>query len=118
MAKYILTVVYILFTTGGLTFMKLGGDTLKVGLKGGFSFSMDWKTLVGFLMYIVSFILWQQLLVKYDLSKIVPIVTGIVQIVIMLIAAIVFKEEINVMGWIGAALIIAGIVLIAFATKK
>ena len=31
--KYLLTVIYIFFTTGGITFMKLGGDSLELGLK-------------------------------------------------------------------------------------
>ena len=38
MIKYILTGVYILFTTTGLLLMKLGGDTFKVSLKPTFSF--------------------------------------------------------------------------------
>lgn len=115
--KYLLTIVYIFFTTGGITFMKLGGDSLKLGLKDGFSFSMGWKTFVGFLFYLISFLLWQKLLVKYDLSVMVPIVTGIIQIIILIIGYAVFKESFNILSLVGACLIIAGIVVMVFATR-
>lgn len=55
MIKYVLTIVYLICTTGGITFMKLGGDSLKLGLKDGFSLSMGWKTFIGFLLYLISF---------------------------------------------------------------
>ena len=115
--KYLLTVIYIFFTTSGITFMKLGGDSLKLGLKDGFSFSMGWKTFLGFLFYLVSFLLWQRLLVKYDLSIMVPIVTGIVQIIILVIGHFVFKESISIVSLIGALLIIAGIIIMALGNK-
>ena len=115
--KYLLTLVYIFFTTGGITFMKLGGDSLKLGLKDGFSLAMGWKTFVGFLFYLVSFLLWQKMIVKYDLSIMVPIVTGIVQIVVLLIGYIIFKEQFNVVSLIGAILIIIGIIVMAFGAK-
>ncbi len=115
--KYLLTLIYIFFTTGGITFMKLGGDSLKLGLKNGFSLEMGWKTFVGFLFYLVSFLLWQKMIVKYDLSIMVPIVTGIVQIVVLLIGYIIFKEQFNVVSLIGAILIIIGIIVMAFGAK-
>jgi len=115
--KYLLTVIYIFFTTGGITFMKLGGDSLKLGLKDGFSFSMGWKTFVGFCFYLISFLLWQKMIVKYDLSIMVPIVTGIVQLIILLIGYIIFKEQVNIVSIIGAAFIIVGIIIMAFATR-
>jgi multidrug transporter EmrE-like cation transporter len=115
--KYLLTVVYIFFTTSGITFMKLGGDSLKLGLKDGFSLSMGWKTFVGFLFYLVSFILWQKLLVKYDLSVMVPIVTGISQIIIITIGYLVFKESFNLVTLVGALLIVVGIVVMIFSVK-
>ena len=115
--KYLLTIIYIFFTTSGITFMKLGGDSLKLGLKDGFSFSMGWKTFLGFLFYLVSFLLWQRLLVKYDLSIMVPIVTGIVQIIILIIGHFVFKESISIVSLIGALLIIAGIIIMALGNK-
>ena len=117
MVKYLLTIVYLICTTGGITFMKLGGDSLKLGLKDGFSLSMGWKTITGFLLYLISFLLWQRLIVKYDLSIMVPIVTGIVQILVLIIGHFVFKESLSTLSIFGAILIIAGIVLMSFGSR-
>lgn len=115
--KSLLIIIYIFCTTGGITFMKLGGDSLKLGLKDGFSFSIGWKTFAGFLLYLISFLLWQRLIVKYDLSIMVPIVTGIIQILILVIGYAVFKETFNILSLIGACLVIAGIIVMVLATK-
>lgn len=115
--KYLLIIIYIMCTTGGITFMKLGGDSLKLGLKDGLSFSMGWKTFIGFLLYLISFLLWQKLIVKYDLSIMVPIVTGIVQVFILIVGYTIFKESFNVMSIVGASLIIAGIVVMTISSR-
>lgn len=117
MSKYLLTLVYILFTTCGITFMKLGGDSLKLSLSKEFSLRMGWTTLLGFLFYIVSFLLWQKLLVKYDLSSMVPIVTGISQIIIIIIGYVIFKENVSIQSIIGAITIIIGIIIMTFGKK-
>lgn len=109
--KILLTVLYLLFTTGGLTLMKIGGDSLSFGLKSGLSFKIGYITLFGFLCYFVSFLLWQKLLVTFDLSYIVPITTGIVQIIVLLLGLLVFKESVSITGIIGVIFIIVGVVL-------
>lgn len=114
MIKYILTIVYILFTTGGLYLMKMGGDSLSLSIKNGFDFKIGFITLLGFLSYLVSFILWQKLLVSFDLTYIVPITTGIVQLIVMLIGIFAFHESINWIGILGAILIIIGVILLAY----
>jgi len=117
MIKYILTMVYVIFTTSGLYLMKLGGDNLSFSLKDGINFHLGYITFFGFLCYLISFLLWQKLLITFDLSYIVPIVTGITQIIILAIGIILFKEKINVMGIIGVILVIIGIVLMVFGRK-
>lgn len=115
--KIVLTFIYILFTTTGLLLMKLGGDTLKLTIKPIFNFSMNYTTLFGFVCYIISFLLWQKLLVSFDLSYIVPIATGIVQVIVLLMGIIVFKEQTNIIGILGSIMIIVGIVLLALGKK-
>lgn len=115
--KYILTIVYILFTTGGLTLMKLGGDSFKVSLSEGPAFKMGWITFLGFACYLISFLLWQRMLVKYDLSFMVPIVTGITQIIVIILGYTIFKEELSVSSIIGALVIVVGIVIMTLGKK-
>ncbi|MBQ9024292.1 MAG: hypothetical protein IJ105_03610 [Bacilli bacterium] len=112
--KYILTIIYLFCTTGGITFMKLGGDSLSLSFKNGFTFKIGAVTFLGFFLYLVSFLLWQRMVVKYDLSTMVPIVTGIVQILVLLVGHFIFKESLSVISIVGAILIIGGIILMAF----
>lgn len=111
--KYLLTVFYIAFTTGGIFCMKSGGDSLQISLKNGFSINLGYITALGFVLYICSFLLWQKLIATYDLSYIVPITTGIVQVIILLFSYFIFKEHISLVNFIGIVLIIAGIILVS-----
>jgi drug/metabolite transporter (DMT)-like permease len=113
MTKYILIIIYLICTTGGITFMKLGGDSLKLSFKNGFLFQMGGKTFIGFLLYLISFLLWQRLVVKFDLSKIVPITTGLVQIIVLIISIIVFKDKVSTTGITGIVFVILGIILMS-----
>lgn len=117
MIKYILTLIYICFTTGGMYLMKLGGDSLSLSLKNGINFKIGFITLLGFISYLCSFLLWQKLLVVFDLTYIVPITAGICQIITLLIGALVFKEQVNLTGIIGIIFVVIGIFLITFVKK-
>ena len=112
--KYLLTFIYILFTTGGIFCLKSGGESLSLSLKGGISFKIGYITTLGFLLYICSFLLWQKLLSTYDLSYIVPITTGIVQVIVLLLSYFLFKENINNINIVGIILVIVGVILISF----
>lgn len=113
MMKYILTIIYMIFTTLGIALMKKGGDSISVVFKDNFGIKIGYITLLGFLCYIISFLLWQKLLVKFDLSYIVPITTGIIQIIIVIIGIFLFKENINIYNIIGILVIIIGIALLS-----
>ena len=116
--KYIISIIYLICTTGGITFMKMGGDSLSLSFKNGFTFKIGFLTFIGFALYLISFILWQRLVVLYDLTFIVPLLTGLVQIIVLLIGISFFKEQINPGSIIGAIMIISGIIIIAFSKLK
>lgn len=115
--KIILTVIYICLTTLGIFLMKMGGNSLSWTFQNGINFKIGFITLLGFLTYICSFLLWQKLLVTFDLSYIVPITTGISQVVILLIGVLFFKENINWVGILGVIVTIIGVMLIGFSKK-
>ena len=104
--KIILTVVYIILTTLGIFLMKLGGNSLSLSFTNGVNFKIGFVTLLGFLSYLGSFLLWQKLIVTFDLSYIVPITTGICQLLILIIGICFFKEQVNIVSIVGAILII------------
>lgn len=110
--KFILVGIYMIFALSGLTLMKLGGNTGTLSLKNSdFIVSMSWISAIGFICYIASFLLFTKIVVKFDLSYIMPIITGITQILTLVIAAIVFKEKFTVQSIVGASLVIIGIVV-------
>lgn len=115
--KLTLILIYILCSTGGMTLMKMGGDTLKLSFRGGIYFSMGTLTFFGFVLYLISFLMWQKMLVKYELSTLVPMVSGSVQVVILMLGHFVFRETLKPMGLAGALLVVTGIILMGFAGR-
>lgn len=111
--KLFLSIMYLICTSLGLMFMKMGGDSLSISFKDAIQFKIGFVTCLGFLFYIASFLIWQKLLVSSNLSYIFPILTGIVQIIVLLIGIFVFKESCNTFNIIGIILVVIGIALIA-----
>ena len=109
MLKYLIIIIYIICTTLGITFMKLGGDSLHLSLQNKLSFQVGYTTFLGLCSYVISFFLWQKLVVKYDVSLIVPVV--------LLVGHFVFKENLSMISLIGSLLVILGIILIGFGNK-
>lgn len=111
--SYILSSLYLLFTTCGVIFMKLGGDSLKISFTDGFVFKIGFLTFLGFVFYLCSFILWQKLLVSYNLSFIIPVLTSLAQTLSVIAAFIIFKEPITLYKILGIVLIIGGIAFLS-----
>lgn len=110
--KYIFVVIYLVLTLSGLIFMKLGGNSGSLALNNGtINFSINWISAIGFVCYLCSFLLFTKIIIMFDLSYIMPLVTGIVQIGTLIASKIVFKEIITIQGLIGASIIIVGIVV-------
>ena len=114
--KYLLTLIYLVCTTGGLAFMKAGGDSLKLSFNDGFTFKIGLLTFIGFALYLVSFLLWQRMLIKYDLSVMVPIVTGMVQVIVLLMGLFLFHEWVSIVSLVGAVIVITGIIVMGIGS--
>ena len=112
--NYLSCCLYLIFTTCGVIFMKLGGDSLKFSVAAnGIAFKIGILTFLGFVFYLLSFILWQKLLVSYNISFIIPVLTSLSQILSVIAAFIIFKEPITTYKVIGIVLIIGGIALLS-----
>ena len=110
--QVILVVIYLILTISGLVLMKKGGNAGSLSIESGTAnFGISLISLAGFVCYICSFLLFTRIVIMYDLSYIMPICTGIVQILTLVAAKLVFKEEITMYGIIGASLVIIGIVV-------
>ena len=117
--KFVLVIVYLVLTTSGLIFMKLGGNPGTIAFKeGDIALSMNWISGIGLICYLCSFLLFTRIVVMFDLSYIFPIVTGIVQIISLVASKVIFKEELSIQVIIGASLVIVGIVIMNFKNTQ
>ena len=61
--KIIMIVIYLIFTVSGLILMKKGGNAGKITTGSGeLGFSISWISALGFICYIISFLLFTNLL--------------------------------------------------------
>ena len=113
MIQTIIIIIYICLSISGLVLMKLGGNPGTISMSdGNINLGISPISLVGFLFYIGSFFLFTRMVVMFELSYIMPLTTGIVQVLSLICSKIIFKEEFTTTGIIGAIIIIVGVVVI------
>lgn len=110
--KLILIIIYLVLTLSGLILMKKGGNPGSLSITNSTAnFGVSLISLAGLVCYLCSFLLFTRIVVMFDLSYIMPICTGIVQVLTLVASKVIFKENITTAGIIGAALVIIGIIV-------
>ena len=105
--------LYLLFTVGGLVFIKLGSEGVSVSLKASqINMTLNLYIILGLIFYVISFLLWTVLLKGNKLSYIVPLTTGLSQVLILISSAMVFNERLTAVKIIAVAIIIFGVILL------
>lgn len=113
--KVFFVILYLILTVSGLVLMKKGGNSGNFAYNNGdIAFSINWISAMGFLCYICSFLLFTRMVIIFDLSYIMPLTTGIVQIMTLIASSVVFKENISKQGIIGACIIIVGLIIMNY----
>lgn len=113
MVQVIIIIIYICLSISGLVLMKLGGNPGSVSMtEGNINFGISPISLIGFICYIGSFFLFTRMVVMFELSYIMPLTTGIVQVLSLICSKLIFKEEFTTTGIIGAVVIIMGVILL------
>ncbi len=112
--EIVIIAIYLMLSTGGLVLIKLGANTVSLGIKQGiFNCSISLVSILGLICYIGSFLIFTFVIVKkFDLTYIMPIVTGISQAIVILAGLFVFKEQISNWGIVGIVLVILGIIFL------
>lgn len=108
-----LFIVYLVFSISGITLMKIGAEaplTVELANK-ALHISAGTTTLIGLLCYICSFLIYTRLIATYDITYLVPVASAIVQIVVVGIALVFFKEQLTLLKSIGLALTLVGVLL-------
>lgn len=110
--KIVLVCIYLVLTLSGLILMKKGGNPGSLAIENGnANFGISLISLAGLVCYLFSFLLFTRIVVMFDLSYIMPLCTGIVQILTLVASKVIFKETISTYGIVGASLVIIGIVI-------
>ena len=93
--------------------MKKGGNAGKIAINAGdLEFSINWISALGFICYIISFLLFTRIIMMFEnVSYISPICNGIAQACIVIASIIFLKEKFSGATIGGAALIIAGVII-------
>lgn len=110
--EIILFLIYLVLSIGGMLLVKFGvTHPLSIAIKNNLiSVSAGYITTLGLICYIGSFLLWTKLVTLYDLSYFVPLATAITQVVVLLAAVILFKENFTLYKTIGVVLAVLGII--------
>ena len=111
--KILMIVLYLIFTVSGLILMKKGGNAGKISISAGeFGFNISLISALGFICYIISFLLFTRIIMMFDnVSYISPLCNGIAQVMIMVASWLILKEQLTGLNIGGAALIIIGVVI-------
>ena len=111
--RILMVIMYLIFTVSGLILMKKGGNAGQIGFGSGeLSFSISWISALGFICYIISFLLFTRIIMMFEnVSYISPICNGIAQACIVIASIIFLKEKCTGATISGALMIIAGVIV-------
>ncbi len=111
--NYFLCIIYLLFSVSGLIFMKLGSNqSLNYFTIPFIQFRITWISAIGYACYIISFLFYTIIISKFELSVIVPVLGGLVNVIVLLAAFFIFKETLNSTKIVGVILVCIGIIFI------
>ena len=110
----LLIISYVLTTAGGLVLLKLGtsGAGFISIIDGKFALNSSALTIIGILLYGISFLLYIILISKYSLGYIVPLTTALVYSLVFLASYFVFKEGFTAVKLLAIVLIMGGVILL------
>jgi len=110
----IILILYILTTSIGLIVLKLGTNSgLPITLvENKIQFNINAATVIGIILYGLSFIMYMYLISKNDLGYIIPLAASFVYILIFFGSYLVFNEVFTPTKIIGISLILGGMIFI------
>lgn len=112
MSNFVLLFFYLIFSVSGIILVKIGGSNFSLNIsKLDLKIQIGWLSLLGMACYIFSFLLWMIIIPRYNLSFIVPVSVGLVQLLVLFAAVFLLKEKVNFLNILGVLTIIVGIVL-------
>ena len=115
----LLFILYVVFATTGMLFIKMGGTATSVQLSLKLvSVQINPLLLLGLFFYIVSFGLFVFLLQKANMNYIIPLAAGVTNIVAVIFGVFILKEKLQPISTIGIALVVIGITLMTIVRSR
>ena len=115
MSAIFLFLVYFIFSVGGLTLFKVGTHAAPIGwIEHLCGLKLSLLSIGGLICYGVSFLTYLILISKSELSLVYPVATGVSCILILLVSTIILRENVHPLNWVGAAIIIIGMILVNY----
>lgn len=109
-----LVILYVVSSSSSLILIKLGSNIgMPISIvENAIKFNLNPYSILGLLLYGVSFPIYIYLISKYDLGFIIPIAAAFVYVIIFTASFLLFKESFTVIKIIAISLIIFGVVLL------
>lgn len=105
----------------------LGLVMIKMGINQSFKFSVSnqiielrfgLKLILGFILYVTSFLLSMLVLSKFDLNYFYPVSAGLIYVLVCILSVALLKEVLSKNAMIGMVLIFAGVIFMNLPGKK
>lgn len=109
----ILFIINVLLLVIGQTMWKIGAEKIEIsGFKTIINVILSPWIIGGGVLYVIATAIWLYLLSKLPLSLIYPL-QSVAYIIALFVALLVFKEVIPITRWVGVAVILFGVYLVA-----
>lgn len=118
--NYILPIIYVICTVLGLLLYKYGASK-EFGFaftNGNLSIKINIISIIGLVLYLVSFLLYILILPKYDITYILPIVSTATGILIFVSSIVFLGEASSMTKWIGFIIMTIGVIIVNFSGGK
>ena len=111
MSIWIIFVIYALMSASGLFLIKTGADSSSLAVADSLlNIQLSPRLIIGFIIYVCSFLLSVYIISRMKLSMFYPISTGTLLVLSSLLGYFFLKEHIGVPQLIGMGLILAGVI--------
>ncbi len=114
---------WIVFLAVAVVFNGVANVLMKLGMKdapqvAGASglirhYLHSWPVMLGLFLFALNVLAYTQALTKIPLSVAYPIMVSLTGVIVIASSAVLFKEEITLVQWVGFALIVGGVICVA-----
>ena len=106
-------IIYVCMSATGLTLIKIGTSkesTLLLNAT-GFDLRLSWILLLGFSIYVISFLLSIVVMKHMNLTVFYPLSAGLIYVLVSLAGFLVLKEAFTFQHLVGMGMILSGIIV-------